>query len=77
MSRNAEPSDHQHGDFDQFITANHLGDLISITNVIIMFPEVRYACVRHSTSEMREDNEIEYLNKPEEMCVKRLGRSGK
>lgn len=76
MSRNVEPSDHQHGDFDQFSTANHLGGLISITNVIILFPEVRYACVCHNTSEIREDNEIKNLNKPEEMCVKRLGRSG-
>jgi hypothetical protein len=72
MSRNAEPSDHQHCDFDQFITANHLGDLISIPNVIIIFPEVRYACVRHNTSEIHEDNEIECLIKPEEMCVKFL-----
>jgi len=77
MSRNAEPCDHQNGDFDQFIAANHLGDLISLTNAIIIFPEVRYVCVRYNTSEMREDNEIEYLNKPEEMCVKRLDRSGK
>ena len=66
MSRNVEPSDHQHGDFDQFSTANHLGGLISITNVIILFPEVRYACVCHNTSEIREDNEIKNLNKPEE-----------
>lgn len=42
MSRNAVPGDHQHGDFDQFITANHLGDLISITDVIILFLGVRY-----------------------------------
>ena len=65
MSRNAEPSIHQHGDFYQFITANHLGDLISITNVIILFLGVRHACVRHNTSEIHENNEIEYLNKPE------------
>jgi hypothetical protein len=56
MSRNAEPSDDQHGDFDQFITANHLGDLISITTVIILFLGVRYACLRHNTSEILEDN---------------------
>jgi hypothetical protein len=62
MSRNVEQSDQQHGDYDQFTTANHVGDLISITIVIILFPDVRYACVRHNTTEIHEDNEIEYLN---------------